>query len=66
MNQVANIDHTDPPVIVAMDGQVLPVTAWADRDGVVVARADADVCTAGPDAAGSLWLVDVRRQRRLR
>lgn len=45
--------------VLTLDGQTLPVTDWADADGVPIAAARARHCIAGPDAHGRNWLVDV-------
>lgn len=67
MTLVAAIFTTDdPPIAVTMCGQALPVTAFADADGVVCPAEEARFCTAGPDSAGALWLIDVRQLRRRR
>lgn len=61
MTPVARVDRTAASVL-TLNGQDLPVTDWADRDGVVgAAAADAPVCSAGPDAYGKHWTVDVDR-----
>lgn len=55
---VASVDRRGN-VVVTMDGQTLPVTGWADDDGVLGQDAsNARFCSAGPDAYGRFWLVD--------
>lgn len=55
---VAAVDrHTGH--VLTLDGQTLPVTDWADADGVPTSAARARHCIAGPDADGRNWLVDV-------
>lgn len=58
---VAAVDRA-AAIVCTLDGQSLPVTDWCDADGVVGADpAIAPFCSAGPDAYGHGWIVDLRR-----
>lgn len=59
---VASVDRR-ANLVVTMDGQTLPITNWADEDGVLRHdAARARFCTAGADAYGRFWLVDADRR----
>ena len=66
MTMVAAVIADPPAIVLTMDGQALPVTGWADDDGVCVEPEAARFCTAGPDTRARYWLVDIRRLERVR
>lgn len=59
---VASVDR-EAGIVLTMDGLQLPVTGWADEDGVLRDfAANARFCSAGPDAYGLFWLVNIDRR----